>query len=245
MRIHGGPDDLPGLRRLAQYARQTDLRLLLHQRGGAALPRVCRGIDGAGRRRRSGGGVFISRGSVNVENLARFLADELLMTAFGLRLPVGLPRHGIYHPDCRRKPESPTGSCARCVAADGRHLVLPGHWLSGNLEFVDAPSMRWTSRRQCPAGFHGLAPGNSAESRGNAAAWPGAFDLFYRGDERLIDVLVTTMSFAMADVRDWTHGGVSQRMKPWTCRSCRRLRADRRGPTGWRARVGLVRWTRP
>ena len=161
-------------------------------------------------------------GSVNVENLARFLADELLMTAFGSAPPVGLPRHGIYHPDLpRERQHHRLARPSRSVAADGRHPVLPGA-LDERQPGLRGRAGRRAGRRgrQCPAGFHRLAPGELGRERAAAAAWPAAFDLFYRGDERLIDVLVTTMSFAMGEVRDWTHGGVGRRpLKPWTCRS--------------------------
>ncbi|MBV8487148.1 MAG: hypothetical protein JO161_02600, partial [Planctomycetaceae bacterium] len=42
-RVHGGPEDLPGWRRLAQYARQTDLRLLLINAVGPLMPEFAAG----------------------------------------------------------------------------------------------------------------------------------------------------------------------------------------------------------
>jgi cobaltochelatase CobN len=211
-RIHGGPDDLPGWRRLAQYARQTDLRLLLVNAVGPLFPEFAAGstvpvavIDRAAAYLQAGG-------SVNVENLARFLSDELLMTAFGCALPVGLPRHGIYHPDLPAEARVTDWLARRDpTRATVGILFYRAHWLSGNLEFVDAlvDALDVAGANALPV-FTDSLRDNSAENRAGAAAWPGAFDLFYRGDERLIDVLVTTMSFAMADARDWTHGGVSQ-----------------------------------
>jgi cobaltochelatase CobN len=208
-RVHGGPDDLPGWRRLAQYARQTDLRLLLINAVGPLMPEFAAGstvpvavIDRAT--------AYLQAGGVaNLANLARFAADDLLRTDFGSMPPVGLPQHGLYHPDLprdaritewldRRDPSRPTTGV----------LFYRAHWLSSNLDFVDALidaleaagtnalAVFTDSLRETSAGIDGPVP-----------AWPAAFDLFYRGDERLIDVLVTTMSFAMAEVRDWSRGG--------------------------------------
>ena len=212
LRIHGGPDDLPGWRRLAQYARQTDLRLLLINAVGPLIPEFAAGSTVPVAVVERAAAYLLAGGSANVENLARFLADELLMKAFGSAYPVGLPRHGIYHPDLpaeahitdwlnRRDPSRPTAGI----------LFYRAHWLSGNLEFVDAlvDALDAAGANALPVFTDSLRE-HSGENRAAAAAWPGAFDLFYRGDERLIDVLVTTMSFAMADAHDWTHGGTSQ-----------------------------------
>ena len=119
LRIHGGPDDLPGWRRLAQYARQTDLRLLLINAVGPLIPEFAAGSTVPVAIVERAAAYLLAGGSANVENLARFLADELLMKAFGSAFPVGLPRQGIYHPDLpaeahitdwinRRDPSRPT-----------------------------------------------------------------------------------------------------------------------------------------
>jgi len=204
-RVHGGPDDLPGWRRLAQYARKSDLRLLLVNAVGPPIPEFVAGstvppavLDRATNYLQAGG-------VANVENLARFLADDLLMTQFGSVPPVGLPRHGLYHPDLprgatlaewldRRDPARPTIGL----------LFYRAHWLSGNLLFVDAliDAFEAAGANALPVFADSLKL--TAESADAATAWPAAFDVFYRGNLRLIDVLVTTMSFAMAEMSDWT-----------------------------------------
>jgi cobaltochelatase CobN len=208
-RVHGGPDDLPGWRRLAQYARQTDVRLLLINAVGPLIPEFAAGstvpvavLDRTAAYLQAGG-------TSNVANLARFLADELLITNFGSALPVELPRHGIYHPDLprearitewldRRDPLRPTIGV----------LFYRAHWLSGNLDFVNAlvDALEDAGVNALPV-FTDSLKESSAEIESPTVAWPAAFDVFYRSDERLIDVLVTTMSFAMAEVRDWSRGG--------------------------------------
>ena len=208
-RVHGGPDDLPGWRRLAQYARQNDLRLLLINAVGPLIPEFAAGstVPVAVIERAT---AYLQAGGVaNLENLVRFVADDLLMTEFGSAPPVGLPRHGVYHPDLprearitewldRRDPSRPTIGV----------LFYRAHWLSGNLDFVDALIDALESDGcNALAVFTDSLRETTAEGEGAAPAWPAAFDLFYRGDERLIDVLVTTMSFAMAEVRDWSRGG--------------------------------------
>ncbi len=204
-RVHGGPDDLPGWRRLAQYARQSDLRLLLLNAVGPPIPEFVAGstvplavLDRAT--------TYLQAGGVpNVANLARFLADDLLMNGFGSEPPVGLPSCGVYHPDLRRGATIAEWSdaCRDPARPTVGLLFYRAHWLSGNLRFVDAMVDALDA-----AGTNALPVfADSLKVVDAASGWPAAFDVFYRGDERLIDVLVTTMSFAMATMDDHARGG--------------------------------------
>lgn len=204
-RVHGGAGDLPGWRRLAQHARESDLRLLLINAVGPPIPEFVAGstVPPAVLDRAS---TYLQAGGVpNVANLARFLADDLLMTRFGSLPPAGEPGTAIYHPDlprgaslddwlaARRDPARPTAGL----------LFYRAHWLSGNLEFVDALV------DACDvAGMNALPVfADSLKVAADSAGWPAALDAFYRGDKRLIDVLITTMSFAMAEMTDRGRGG--------------------------------------
>lgn len=208
-RVHGGPDDLPGWRRLAQFARQTDLRLLLINAVGPTVPEFLAGSTVPAAVIERAAAYLLAGGMANMENLVRFLADELLRADVGSLPPGSPPRHGIYHPGLsrettltdwidRRDPSRPTVGV----------LFYRAHWLSGNLEFVDAlvNAIEAAGANALPV-FTDSLKEPSAESGRPSAAWPAAFDLFHRGGERLIDVLVTTMSFAMAEARDWSRGG--------------------------------------
>jgi cobaltochelatase CobN len=210
-RVHGGPDDLPGWRPLAQFARQTDLRLVLINAVGPIMPEFLAGSTVPPAVIERAGAYIAAGGTANMANLVRFLADELLRTDVGSSVPASPPRHGIHHPDlpreatldewlARRDPMRPTVGV----------LFYRAHWLSGNIEFIDAlvDAIEATGANALPV-FTDSLKEPSADPRRPATAWPAAFDLFYRGDERLVDVVVTTMSFAMADARDWTRGSSS------------------------------------
>ncbi len=208
-RVHGGPDDLPGWRRLAQFARQTDLRLLLINAVGPTVPEFLAGSTVPAAVIERAAAYLLAGGTANMENLVRFLADELLRADLGSSPPGSPPRHGIYHPALPREttqadwighrdPSRPTVGV----------LFYRAHWLSGNLEFMDSlvDAIEAAGANALPVFTDSLKEPSAALDR-PAASWPAAFDLFYRRDERLIDVLVTTMSFAMAEARDWSRGG--------------------------------------
>ncbi len=210
-RVHGGADDLPGWRRLAQYARNTDQRLLIVNAVGPPIPEFVAGstVPPAVLDRAT---TYLQAGGVpNVANLMRFLADDLLMTRFGSEAPVGLPRHGLYHPDLARgatitdwfeQRRDPTRATVGL-------LFYRAHWLSGNLDFVDTLVDAFEA-----AGLNALPVfADTLKLTAESSGWPAAFDVFYRGDRRLIDVLVTTMSFAMAEMNDWTQSSAAHALE--------------------------------
>ncbi|WP_422923399.1 cobaltochelatase subunit CobN [Singulisphaera sp. PoT] len=208
-RVHGGPDDLPGWRRLAQFARLTDLRLLLINAVGPTVPEFLAGSTVPAAVIERAAAYLTAGGTANIENLIRFLADELLRADLGSSPPGSPPRHGIYHPDLPRE-----ATLAEWVGRRDSSrptvgvLFYRAHWLSGNLEFVDdlIDAIQAAGANTLPVFTDSLKEPSSEPGR-PSSAWPAAFDLFYRGGERLIDVLVTTMSFAMAEARVWSRGG--------------------------------------
>ncbi len=134
-------------------------------------------------------------GLANVENLLRYLADNLLIGGFGYDLPANQPQHGIYDPSgtqpltiqqwlsAHYNPKLPTAAI----------LFYRAHWLSGNTQFIDALCAALTAR-----GFNTLPVFAYSLKEQATLSRPAAFDYFYTSDGmRLPDVLICTMSFAL------------------------------------------------
>ena len=137
-------------------------------------------------------------GGDNFAQLLRFLSDHLLLTGFGYDPPAEQPQHGVYHPDLpvgatlddflkRRDSARPTVGI----------LFYRAHWMSGNLAFIDAlvRNLEAHGANALPVFTSSLK--DAVESNGR---WPAAFEFFFAKD-RLIDVLMTTVSFAVGDVQ--------------------------------------------
>ncbi len=136
-------------------------------------------------------------GRDNLAQLLRLLADHLLLTGFGHTPPVVLPQHGVYQPD-------PHGAAASSARPTVGILFYRSHWMSGNLAFVDALVRELNDQglNALPvftASLKDLAPDDC--QRGAGGQWPAAFEHFYAGERCLIDVLLTTVSFALGDVQ--------------------------------------------
>lgn len=134
-------------------------------------------------------------GLSNFENLFRYLADNLMMCGFGYDLPAEQPQHGIYLPQ-EIKPLSVQGwmdSYYDASRPTATILFYRSHWLSGNLEFVDALCESLSKR-----GFNVLPVFAYSLKEGTGHARPAVFDYFYdNSGRRLPDVLICSMSFAL------------------------------------------------
>ncbi len=79
-------------------------------------------------------------GVVNTCNLFRFLSDEVLGTDYGYEPPAPLPQDGVYRPG--RLDAVPLDEYRRLYYCGDQPTVATlfyrAHWVSGNLEFVDA-----------------------------------------------------------------------------------------------------------
>ncbi len=140
---------------------------------------------------------YLNHGGVaNLENLLRFLSDELLGTDYGYGPPLALPQDGVYRP---RRPDALQPDEYRQLYCDpGRPtaavLFYRAHWVSQNVEFVDA-MVDALERRGCnalPVFCSSLREDDGAvfrkylmDSEGRAA----------------VDVVVCTQSFAMSQNR--------------------------------------------
>jgi cobaltochelatase CobN len=140
---------------------------------------------------------YLLHGGVdNFCQLLRYASDQLLGSRHGWQPPKPLPWYGLYHPQLghtdletllgRRGAENPT------VAI----VFYRAHWMSGNLEFVDALVRRLEAlgANALPAFCYSLKD-ESAEESGT----PGVFrDLLLdaQGTPRF-DCLINTLSFSM------------------------------------------------
>jgi cobaltochelatase CobN len=135
-------------------------------------------------------------GPANVENLFRYLADNLLIGGFGYELPQEQPNHGIYYHGQLLtqadwlaqvyQPERPT------VAI----LFYRSHWLTGNTHFVDAlvAEAEAQSLNPLPVFTYSL----KEQDKGR----PVCFDLLHQPEtgEAIPSLLISTMSFALGKV---------------------------------------------
>jgi len=146
-------------------------------------------------------------GLKNYEHLLRFLSDHLLATGFGYDPPEPQPRHGIYHPDV---PEGTLEAWRR--RADPTRptigiLFYRAHLLSGNLDFVDALVRAGEARgaNMLPVYAYSLKDFPDGEEP-SSGVLPSALRYFVSNGRPLVDVVITTMSFALGatDARgDW------------------------------------------
>jgi len=199
-RILGGLQSVSGFRALAEAARSNGQHLLVVSGTGQPDPELTAASTVSPAVIHEATAYLQAGGKDNLAQMFRFLSDHLLMTGFGYDPPAEQPEHGIYHPDLprgaaladwlrRRDPARPTVGL----------LFYRSHWMSGNLAFVDALVRELESR-----GANAL-PVFTSSLKETAAAdttrWPAAFDFCFSGQRCLIDVLLTTISFALGDVQ--------------------------------------------
>lgn len=130
----------------------------------------------------------------NTRELLLSLSDTLRLTGYGAAPPLMLPEHGIYHPQL---PEAATLADWERLREPQRPAVgilfYRAHALSGNTDFIDALIEALDT-----AGADALPIFTTSLKDVDEGGNPRAFGLL-RGASR-IDALVSTLSFAMADV---------------------------------------------
>ncbi len=145
-------------------------------------------------------------GLENFENLARYLADNLLVGGFGYDLPKPQPLHGIYFPSPSPRHPSPVtlpewlAEHYDPVRATAAILFYRAHWLSGNTKFIDAmcDALDAQGLNALPVFTYSLKEMSTERWPQRSVPQPTAFDYFYAPDgKRLPDVVISTMSFAI------------------------------------------------
>jgi cobaltochelatase CobN len=195
-RLLGGLQSVPGFRGLAEFAHARGQHFLVVSGTGHPDPELTAASTVSPAVVHEATAYLQAGGRENLAHFLRFLSDHLLLTGFGYEPPIEQPQHGVYHPDlphgpaladwlARRDPVRPTVGI----------LFYRSHWMSGNLAFIDAFVRELESR-----GANAL-PVFTSSLKDRAGRWPAAFELFFSGKCRLIDVLLTTVSFALAEVQ--------------------------------------------
>lgn len=133
---------------------------------------------------------FERGGTSNILECLKFLSDRLLLTGHGYEKPSTPAEHGIYMPDLehaeyedwlqRADPAKPTAAI----------LFYRAHLLSGNTAFVDALAEAMESR-----GLNALCIFTSSMK-----ALDDGFPAALRLVERRVNVVVTTLSFALGEI---------------------------------------------
>jgi cobaltochelatase CobN len=196
-RLLGGPSSVPGFRLLADTIGRNSGDFLAISGTGNPDPELAAVSTVPPAVLHEATAYLQAGGAANFAHLLRFLSDHLLRSGFGYEPPRELPRHGLYHPDlppaatladwlARRDPSRPAVGL----------LFYRSHWMSGNLAFIDA-LVRDIERHggdALPIFTSSLKEATSDER------WPAAFTFFRHEGRTLIDVLITTISFAMGDV---------------------------------------------
>ncbi|HZV03738.1 MAG TPA: cobaltochelatase subunit CobN [Gemmataceae bacterium] len=196
-RLLGGPSSVPGFGLLAETIRRSGGYFLAVSGTGSPDPELAAISTVSPAVLHEVTAYLQAGGGANFAHLLRFLSDHLLRTGFGYEPPCEQPRHGLYHPDlppgasladwlARRDPARPAVGL----------LFYRSHWMSGNLAFIDA-LVRDIERK----GGDALPIFTSSLKETEATSrWPAAFAFFRHEGRTLIDVLISTISFAMGDV---------------------------------------------
>jgi cobaltochelatase CobN len=154
-------------------------------------------------------------GATNAANLLRMLADFACGTQVGFSPPVAVPDAGYYHPDAVDRDACAALDLAGFRAAHWHQsgpaiglVFYRAYWLCDNLAPVDA-LIRALERRGCnvlPVFLHGIHTANIAHVFATYLA---------PGGTPAIDVLISALGFAFADLRfdERTTSGQGKRLE--------------------------------
>ncbi|MEM7113952.1 MAG: cobaltochelatase subunit CobN [Chloroflexota bacterium] len=134
-------------------------------------------------------------GADNIENLLKYLADNLLIGGFGYDLPQEQPRHGIYYQGKQRTLAEWQQVAHQPNRATVAIVFYRSHWLTGNTHFIDAlvEAAEAKGLNALPVFTYSLKEMKNGR--------PACFDLLYHNETELLpNVLISTMSFALGKV---------------------------------------------
>ena len=198
VRLLGGVQSVPGLPALVEAARNRGQHLIVVSGAGGPDPELTAASTVSPAVVHEATAYLQAGGPDNLGQMLRFLADHLLLTGFGRKPPAEQPQHGVYHPDLPRRATVADWLARRDPAKPTVGLLFyRAHWMSGNLAFIDACVRALEAR-----GANAL-PVFTASLKDESASperWPAALSFFVADGRPLIDVLVTTVSFALGDV---------------------------------------------
>jgi cobaltochelatase CobN len=204
VRLLGGVESVAGFRALTESARARGQHLIVVSGTGIPDPELTASSTVSPAVVHETTAYLQAGGPDNLAQMLRFLADHLLLTGFGHAPPTELPQHGVYHPDLPRGATLADWLARRDSTRPAVGLLFyRSHWMSGNLAFIDACVRELevqgadalpvftASLKEEAAPPDGMLPGR----------WPAALSLFVADGRPLIDVLITTVSFALGEVR--------------------------------------------
>jgi cobaltochelatase CobN len=142
---------------------------------------------------------FQAGGPANIAQLLRALSDRLFLTSFSYEPPMQLPEHGIYHPDLGLAAGLADWQKLRQNRSCVGIVFYRAHWISGNLDFVDAMVREFEGRGLdvLPIFTSSLRSLSSSDGGEKMAR---ALEFFFADGRTFIDVLVNTTAFAMGEV---------------------------------------------
>src|SRR5262249_55906538 len=138
-RLHGSLRSVPGVDRLIEVVRRANGHLLFVNGVGVPDPELDAASTAPPAVLLGTMAYLLAGGRSNLAHMLRFLADTLLLGGHGYEAPAEQRQHGIYHPDL-----PPGATLADWLAhRDSTRpavglLFYRAHWMSGNLDFVDA-----------------------------------------------------------------------------------------------------------
>jgi cobaltochelatase CobN len=197
-RILGGLTSVPGFGKLVKSVRDVGGHLIVVSGTGRPDPELTAACTVSPAVVHETMAYLHAGGVGNFVHMIQFLADHLLFTGFGYQAPEEQPLHGIYHPDLPR----PAAQADWLVRRDPTRptiglLFYRAHWMSGNLAFIDDFIRAIES-----AGANALPVFTSSLKDCDQENRPVAFQFFHDGDQQTIDVLISTIAFAIASDQD-------------------------------------------
>jgi len=190
VRCHGPLSCIPGFDRLKAACVERGQSLVLVSGTGDNASEFLEMVNVPADVMQTASGYLDLGGVANFGELFRFLSDRLMLTGFGYAAPSAMPEHGIYLPemdvasfeDWQRDadPTSPTAAV----------LFYRAHRMSGNTAFIDDLAAALKSK-----GMNALCVFTSS-LKAKEDGRPAAFRLI----EGKADVLISTLSFALAEV---------------------------------------------
>jgi cobaltochelatase CobN len=191
VRCHGPLSCIPGFDQLKAACIARGQSLVLLSGTGENTPEFSENINTPADVMQTAAGYLDLGGVSNFGDLFRFLSDRLMLTGYGYAEASPMPEHGIYLPDMdfandedwqrQADPSKPT------VAV----LFYRAHRMSGNTAFIDTLAQSLQSKGVNPLCIFTSSLKSTEDGR------PAVFRLI----EGKADVLISTLSFALAEVK--------------------------------------------
>ncbi|MBN9518254.1 cobaltochelatase subunit CobN [bacterium] len=199
-RLHGSLRSVPGVDRLIPVVRDGGGHLLFVNGVGVPDPELEAASTAPPAVLLEAAAYLLAGGRANVAQLFRFLSDTLLLSGYGYDRPTDEPQHGIYHPDLPPGATVADWLAHRDPARPAVGLLFyRAHWMSGNLDFVDDFVDVLDE-----LGADVLPVFTSSLKDASRPGWPAAFDRLSADGCPVVDVVVSTLAFALGDGRHET-----------------------------------------